>query len=284
MEVAAAQLRSLEQTRVSPKLLEQMMSSMPSSPAQPASGSSQDPVLQKLLAPIREHKQRGAGLFKGCDVAGALAAYQAAVVAAGGTTGQISPPRTRLLVWPLAEPLVFACQSNAALCLLQLGRPAEAVAACDAALLMPSADGPSSALLSKVLVRKLQGLIDDAFARMRSPGEHAGPHPLERILQYLDELRRRGCFGGDNQRGTTAPPLPALLEQVARMRLGEANAARSIAERAFAVLTERWVATALLEAARLDAATARIAAADGAARDATVLCELAELAVPAGFG
>ena len=66
------------------------------------------------------------------------------------------------------------------------------------------------------------------------------------------------------------------------MRLGEANAARSIAERAFAVLTERWVATALLEAARLDAATARIAAADGAARDATVLCELAELAVPAG--
>ena len=118
--------------------------------------------------------------------------------------------------------------------------------------------------------------------RMRSPGEHAGPHPLARILEYLDELHRRGCFGGDNQRGTvaTALPLPALLEQVARLRPGEAGAGRSVAERAFAVLTERWVATALIDAARLDAATARVAAADGDARDAAVLGELVSLAAP----
>ena len=188
----------------------------------------------------------------------------------------------------------------------------------------------------QVLVRKLQGLVDDAFARcihgplpthtpystpystpytllphcmdtaeavvaanpnpnllltltltptptrMRSPGEHAGPHPLARILEYLDELHRRGCFGGDNQRGTVAAalPLPALLEQVARLRPGEAGAGRSVTERAFAVLTERWVATALIDAARLDAATARIAAADGAGRDDAVLRELVSLAAP----
>jgi hypothetical protein len=151
-QAAAAQLRSLEQTMICPKLLEQQLAAgMPSTPAVVVTKASEDPVLQKLLAPIREHKQRGAELFKARDVAGALAAYQAAVVAAGGTAGQISPPRTRLLVWPHAEPLAFACQSNAALCLLQLGCPAEAVAACDAALLMPSADSPSSALLAKVL-------------------------------------------------------------------------------------------------------------------------------------
>ena len=135
---------------ISPKLMEQLISGMPSAPSVVVAKASEDPVLQKLLAPLREHKQRGAELFKARDVAGALAAYQAAVAAAGGTEGQISPPRTREIVWPHAEPLAFACQSNAALCLLQLGRPAEAVATCDAALLMPSANGPSSALLSKV--------------------------------------------------------------------------------------------------------------------------------------
>ena len=155
-QAAAAQLRSLEQNMISPKLLEQLVDGMPSVPAVVVAKASEDPVLQKLTAPIREHKQRGAELFKARDVAGALAAYQAAVVAAGGTAGKISPPRTRLLIWPHAEPLAFACQSNAALCLLQLGRPTEAVAACDAALLMPSAASPSSALLSKVPVRKLQ--------------------------------------------------------------------------------------------------------------------------------
>lgn len=138
---------------ISPKLVEQLISGMPSAPSVVVAKASEDPVLQKLLAPLREHKQRGAELFKARDVAGALAAYQAAVAAAGGTEGQISPPRTRQIVWPHAEPLAFACQSNAALCLLQLGRPAEAVAACDAALLMPSANGPSSALLLKVRAR-----------------------------------------------------------------------------------------------------------------------------------
>ena len=194
-------------------------------------------------------------------------------------------------------------------------------------------------LQAQVLVRKLQGLIDAAFARrahgpaahalrtalpphcitrrcgtdtaepvaaaspkptltptltltltslpptptrMRSPAEHPGPHPLARILEYLDELRSRGCFGGDSQQGAAPAklPLPALLEQVARLRPGEARAGRSVAERAFTVLTERWLATALIDAARLDAATARISAADGAARDAAVLAELVSLAAP----
>ena len=141
---------------ISPKLVEQLISGMPSAPSVVVAKASKDPILQKLLAPLREHKQRGTELFKARDVSGALAAYQAAVAAAGGTEGQISPPRTREIVWPHAEPLAFACQSNAALCLLQLGRPAEAVATCDAALLMPSANGPSSALLSKVPVRTLR--------------------------------------------------------------------------------------------------------------------------------
>ena len=124
------------------------------------------------------------------------------------------------------------------------------------------------------------------LTRMRSPGEHAGPHPLAGILEYLDELRSRGCFGGDGQRGAVpaALPLPALLEQVARLRPGEASSGRSVAERAFTVLTERWVATALIDGARLDAATARIAAADGAARDAAVLGELVSLAAPLQYG
>ena len=81
-----------------------------------------------------------------------------------------------------------------------------------------------------------------------------------------------------------ALPLPALLEQVARLRPGEASSGRSVAERAFTVLTERWVATALIDGARLDAATARIAAADGAARDAAVLGELVSLAAPLQYG
>ena len=117
---------------------------------------------------------------------------------------------------------------------------------------------------------------------MRSPVKHAGPHPLARIHEYLDELRLRGCFGGDNRRGAGAAalPLPALLEQVARLRPGEASSGRSVSERAFTVLTERWVATALIDAARLDAATARIAAADGVGRDDAVLRELVSLAAP----
>ena len=43
---------------------------------------------------------------------------------------------------------------------------------------------------------------------------------------------------------------------------------------------QRWAATALIDAARLDAATTRIAAADCAARDAAVLGELVSLAAP----
>ena len=78
---------------ISPKLVEQLISGMPSAPSVVVAKASEDPVLQKLLAPLREHKQRGAELFKARDVAGALAAYQAAVAAAGGTEGQISPPR-----------------------------------------------------------------------------------------------------------------------------------------------------------------------------------------------
>ena len=167
-QAAAAQLRSLEQSMISPKLLEQLVDGMPSSPAVVVTKASEDPVLQKLIAPIREHKQRGAELFKARDVAGALAAYQAAVVAAGGTAGKISPPRTRLLIWPHAEPLAFACQSNAALCLLQLGRPIEAVAACDAALLMPSADSPSSALLSKVPAQAATPCVQAATLRTQA--------------------------------------------------------------------------------------------------------------------
>ena len=63
-QAAAAQLRSLEQTMICPKLLEQQLAAgMPSTPAVVVTKASEDPVLQKLLAPIREHKQRGAELF-----------------------------------------------------------------------------------------------------------------------------------------------------------------------------------------------------------------------------
>ena len=56
---------------ISPKLVEQLISGMPSAPSVVVAKASEDPVLQKLLAPLREHKQRGAELFKARDVAGA---------------------------------------------------------------------------------------------------------------------------------------------------------------------------------------------------------------------
>ena len=58
------------------------------------------------------------------------------------------------------------CRSNAALCLIQLGRPDEAIAECDAALAMPCADcrlhrlpeGPNYVLTTPVLMTVENGV------------------------------------------------------------------------------------------------------------------------------
>ena len=209
----------------------------------------EDPMLTALLDPIREHKRVGGEFFKKRERGRALAAYQAGIAAAGGTM-------TGSLAWPQVEALVFACRSNAALCLLQLKRPKEAVAECNVALAMACANG--SELLPKVLARKLQGLID---AEM----------PTATILSYLDELRRRGSFDQGNTN------TPAFVEQVARMGSDEGG---SSADRAFDVLTEHWLASGAISQPRLDAATDKIAAAADATHDRAVLSELASLAAP----
>ena len=200
----------------------------------------EDPQLKSLLNPIRKHKQSGADMFKRRDLDGALTAYQAAVAAAGGT-------KHGSLAWPQAETLVFACRSNAALCLLELGRPEAAIAECDLALTMPCAAG--SDLLSKVLVRKLQGLINVST-------------PRSDILCYLDVLRKRGIF-----EGKTA----LVVDQVARLNSTETGSAT---ERAFDVLTEHWRVTEV----QLDAASDRIAAEPETTRDGALVRQLAALA------
>lgn len=204
----------------------------------------EDPQLKSLLDPIRKHKQAGADKFKKRDLDGALTAYQAAVAAAGGT-------KHGSLAWPQAEKLVFACRSNAALCLLELDRPEAAVAECDLALAMPCAEG--SDLLSKVLVRKLQGLIDVSTPR----GD---------ILCYLDVLRKRGIFEGK---------AALVVEQVTRLSSAETGSAT---ERAFDVLTEHWRATKVVAKVQLDAASDRIAAESETTRDGALVRELAALA------
>lgn len=210
----------------------------------------EDPTLKALLDPIREYKKIGGGKFEQKDAAGALVAYQAAVTAAGVKSGGS-------ISWPQVESLVFACRSNAALCLLHLGRPDEAVAECDAALAMPCAN--DSKLLSKVCSRKLQAILNVELAR---DGVASPP-------AFIDELRRRGCFdhGSANQL--------FLVEQIARLR---PSVDGSAAERGFDVLTEHLVATRILLPAELDAATDRIAAAPQ--RDRALLRELGSLAAP----
>lgn len=207
----------------------------------------EDPTLTGLLSPIRKHKQTGGDKFKEKDTIGALSAYQAAVAAAGGTNG--------VLAWPQAETLVFVCRSNAALCLLQLGRPVDAVVECDSALALPCAN--DSDLLSKVLARKLQGLVDSGRGD---------------VFGFLDELRRRGCFD-DAAHGQAK-----LIEQVARLRPKEIGT--SNVEQAFNVLTEQWRSSSICLEHELDAATDRIANSQKALRDRVIMREMSALAAP----
>ena len=208
----------------------------------------EDPALTAMLKPLRELKQIGADKFKAMDVAGALASYQSAVTSAGSTNGGA-------LAWPQAEALVNACRSNAALCLLQLSRPEEAIAECDAALAMACSN--ASELLPKVLVRKLQALID------------AGRDNSE-VFAFVEELRRRGAFDFGWSGGQP------LIEQVARLSAIKTD--ESAAERAFDVLTERWLSINIVTQKQVDAATDRLGSVLGSARDRAVLQELGMLA------
>jgi len=247
-------MQRMHQIMQNPGLMEHMMSDPDmlqffNAPAgQPTHKASfEDPELTTMLSPIRKHKQNGTDAFKKKDAAGALAAYQAAVTAAGSTNG--GP-----LAWPQVEELIFACRSNAALCLLQLGRPDEAIAECDAALAMACANG--SVLLPKVLARKLEALVDAA-------------RPRATILGFVEELRRRGTFDID------AVGQAKIIEQLARLSEGTSDSATS---RAFDILTAQWAETKLFDAAKLDAATDRVARAPEASRDRAILRELSTLA------
>ena len=213
----------------------------------------EDPTLTKIMDPVRKQKDIGSTKFKARDIVAALTAYQSAVNAAGLTNGGG-------LAWPQVENLVFACRSNAALCLIQLGRPDEATVECEAALAMPVAN--KSELLPKVLARKLQALIDASRT-----------HDV--ILSFADELRRRGAF---DQGGMHGAVQQKLLEQIAR--LDTQPEAGSITQRAFDVLTAHWLANSVIRDSELDAATDRIARAPETERDSAVLRELGALAAP----
>jgi hypothetical protein len=147
--------------------------------------SVEDWMLAALPDPVHKHKQRAEQQYKRKEVAGALASYQAAAASAGAG-----------LAWPQVESLVLTCRSNTSLCLLHLCQPAEAVAECDANLALPGVHG--SDLLLKILMRKLQGLIDSARPRVE-------------ILAFVEQLRRRGAFDAG------APQLGKAVEQVARL-------------------------------------------------------------------
>ena len=235
----------MQQLMVDPSMMERFMQENRAPPKM-----TEDPALTAMLEPIRDLKKTGAQKFKAKDAAGALAAYQSAVISAGST-------HSGALAWPQAETLVYACRSNAALCLLQLGRSDEAIAECDAALTMPCSNG--SELLPKVLARKLQGLID--ADRKRSD-----------VFDFLDELRRRGVFDQGWSGGQ-----PKVVEQVARLSAAETGSA---AERAFDVLTEHWLSASVITQTALDAATDRVASALPATRERSVMLEFSVLAAP----
>ena len=179
----------------------------------------EDPTLTSIIAPVRTQKDIGSAKFKARDTVAALAAYQSAVNAASLTNGGG-------LAWPQVENLIFACRSNAALCLIQLGRPAEAVVECEMALAMPVAN--KSELLPKVLARNLQALIDAS-------------RPHDDVLHFVDELRRRGAF---DRGGMHGPGQQKLLEQIAR--LDTAGRAGSVTRRAFDLLTAHWLASSII--------------------------------------
>lgn len=245
----------LEQMMRDPEMARMMMQNpemarmMPGSPNKPFV----DPFLTNMITPVSEQKDIGAAKFKARDTVAALAAYQSAVNAAGLTNGGG-------LAWPQVETLVFACRSNAALCLIQLGRPDEGIVECDTALAMPIAN--KSELLPKVLARKLQALVDANRARAV-------------ILSFADELRRRGAFDHGGMHG---PGQQKLLEQIARL---DTNAeSESVTQRAFDVLTAHWLANSVIRDSELDAATDRIALVPEAEHDGAVLRELSALAAP----
>ena len=190
----------LEQMMRDPEMAHMMQSEMMQDPglarmmqaAHTKKAPFEDPALTMIINSVRKQKDIGSAKFKAQDTVAALAAYQAAVNAAGLINGGG-------LAWPQVENLVFACRSNAALCLIQLGRPAEAVVECEMALAMPVAN--KSELLPKVLARNLQALIDAS----RSHDE---------VLRFADELRRRGAF---DQGGMHGPGQQKLLDQIARL-------------------------------------------------------------------
>lgn len=247
----------MQQMMQDPAMMQQLMKENSARKASartssPPNAAVEEPELRSMLEPVRAWKQTGTEKFQAKDAAGALVAYQAAIAAAGASSSGDA------LAWPQTEALVFVCRSNAALCLLSLGRPDEAIAETDLALAMPIANG--SEVLPKVLARKLQGLID--ASRERSA-----------ILGFADELRRRGVFD------LGAAGQSKFIEQIARLSETEAGSAVG---RAFDVLAAHWLATNLFDQATFDAAEAarggdRPDAAE-AARDRTALRELASLA------
>ena len=260
MEQAMGMLSGSGAPGASPKV--QSTTAPKAQPATTPKAPSEDPFLASLLDPVRIRKDRGADLFKVKKVGEALEAYREALVAGDSC-------------WPQVEALLVACRSNVALCLLQLGRPVEAIRECDLALASPSIH-TDAALLSKVLARKLQGLID-AKALLAT-----GTRPVDLAAErFLHELRVRGCFAPQ------APGHPKFIEQAARLCPPHALGG-SAAARAFEALACRWLDARTLDRSEVDAARGRLhpkataaskqPAGDAPPADAALLRELGFLA------
>lgn len=136
------------------------------------------------------HKDAGGRFYAANDYLSALSSYQVALsclVPISSTSTATTP----VIVWPEHEGFALMVHSNAALCLLKMKRPREALDHTTKARLLPifQIQAPEKLRL-KVLARHAEALLDC------DDGEEL-PKNIEAVWSVLDEARLRGYLANN---------------------------------------------------------------------------------------
>lgn len=208
------------------------------------------------------HKDEGGAHFSAGRFDEALASYHRAIagfasdfggsdVTPGSAAASSPDTRPRPLEWSAHERFVLACRSNAALCLLRLGRYREAADECAHAAALPCfpANAPE-ALRAKVISRRMEALVGLA--------EGAG---VDEAWEVMDEAILRGYLSAS----AVASTRRNFLSFAASLgRAGDGGDEETEAERAFNAIADRLVRRELVSAA--DVIKARECLNDGAVK------------------
>lgn len=182
---------------------------------QPDDNCGVQPIPSRIPSIMSEHKRKGVDLYSKLEFDAAFAEFCLAV-----SSGDPS-----VWTWPEVDVFIVQCYSNSALCLLKLGRPAEARANCLTALTLPSAYGGDVALRNKLQRTLLQSTID-----MKAP--------IEDIRSLIVQQMKLGMFG-------PSVPSSELVKHMKTIASVNASTTDDVAdsniERAFDVLVDLWV-------------------------------------------